>query len=82
MKSRFIDFYVGSEVQITILKGLLEEVGIFGIIQNDFSSGNLAGFVGGTPDTVQFKIRNEDMESAKPILEKFLNSNQNPNKLK
>lgn len=72
---QFIDFYTGSEIMIMGLRKRLEAIGIFGIMQNDFYSGNLAGFVGGTPNTVRFKIRAIDVEKAQPILEQFLNAN-------
>ena len=70
----FVDFYTGSEIMIMGLKKRLELINVFGIVQNDFNSGNLAGFVGGTPNTVRFKIRAVDFEKAQPILEEFLNS--------
>ena len=50
----------------------LESLGVNGIIQNDFRSGNLAGFVGGTADTVRFMIQASDLEKARPILEVYL----------
>ena len=71
---QFIDFYTGSEIMIMGLKKRLEALAIFGIVQNDFNSGNLAGFVGGSPNSIRFKIRAADFEKAKPILEEFLSS--------
>ena len=71
---QFIDFYSGSEIMIMGLKKRLEAVDVFGIVQNDFNSGNLAGFVGGSPNSIRFKIRAADFEKAQPILEEFLNS--------
>jgi len=73
----FVDFYTGSEIMIMGLRKRLEAISVFGIMQNDFNSGNLAGFVGGTPNTVRFKIRAVDIEKAQPILEEFLNANYN-----
>ena len=72
----FINFYAGSEIMIMGLRKRLEAIGVFGMMQNDFNSGNLAGFVGGSPDTVRFKIRAIDVKKAQPILEEFLNANQ------
>lgn len=40
----------------------------------DFYSGNLAGFIGGTADTIRLKIRKSDIEKANPILKEFLSS--------
>ncbi|UMB53058.1 hypothetical protein MKD41_12025 [Lutibacter sp. A64] len=68
----FIDFYTGSEIMIMGLKKRLESIDVFGIVQNDFNSGNLAGFVGGTTSAVRFKIRAMDFEKAQPILEAYL----------
>ncbi len=78
MKNEFIDFYSGNEIAIIGLKSHLETIGIFGIIQDDFNSGNLAGFYGGTPSTIRLKIRKCDIEKAKPILKEFI-SNENLN---
>ncbi|MEX1383200.1 DUF2007 domain-containing protein [Lutibacter sp.] len=69
---QFIDFFTGSEIMIMGLNRHLAAENIFGIVQNDFNSGNLAGFVGGTIDTVRLKIRAKDFEKAQPILEAFL----------
>ena len=66
-KNDFISFYSGSEVDIILLKGLLEKVGIYGITQNDHKSGNMAGFVGGTLDTIRLKVREQDIPKANLI---------------
>ena len=68
----FIDFYSGTEIAIIGLQRELETIGVTGIIQNDFRSGNLGGFVGGSADTVRFKIKESDLEKARPILEAYL----------
>ena len=70
--NQYVDFYSGTEIAIIGLKRQLESIGVFGIVQNDFNSGNLAGFVGGTADTVRLKIKESDIEKAKPILEEYL----------
>ncbi len=72
--NEFIDFYSGTEIAIIGLKRQLESIGVFGIVQNDFNSGNLAGFVGGTADTIRLKIKESDIEKAKPILKEFFGS--------
>ena len=71
-KSNFIDFYSGSEIEIMGLQRELDTIGVDGIIQNDFRSGNLGGFVGGTASSVRFKIKESDLEKARPILEAYL----------
>ena len=71
-ESNFIDFFSGSEIEIMGLERKLEEIGVTGIIQNDFQSGNAAGFVGGTASSVRFKIKESDLEKARPILEAYM----------
>ncbi|MCW5520720.1 DUF2007 domain-containing protein [Aureitalea sp. L0-47] len=68
----FIDVYSGSEVRVIMLKGLLEEIGIEGIVQNEFQSGITAGFGGGTISTVKLKVHEDDLEKAKPVVEDFI----------
>ncbi|RTE54685.1 hypothetical protein EHW67_05835 [Arenibacter aquaticus] len=70
--NQYVDFYSGTEVAIIGLKNQLESIGVYGIVQNDFNSGNLAGFYGGTTDTIRLKIKNSDIEKAKPILEEYV----------
>ena len=74
--NRYVDFYSGTEIAINGLQRQLESIGILGIIQNDFNSGNLAGFFGGTADTVRLKIKESDIEKAKPILDEYLDSDE------
>ena len=68
----FINVYSGSEVRVIMLKGLLEEAGIEGIVQNEFQSGITAGFGGGTISTVRLKVHEDDLEKAKPVVEDFI----------
>ena len=72
----YVDFFSGTEIAINGLQRQLESIGVLGIIQNDFNSGNLAGFFGGTADTVRLKINESDIEKAKPILEEYLGSEE------
>ena len=74
--NRYIDFYSGTEIAINGLQRQLESIGVLGIIQNDFNSGNLAGFFGGTADTVRLKIKESDIEKSKPILDEYLSSEE------
>ena len=69
--NQYIDFFSGTEVRVILLKGLLEEEGIPTIMLNDFNSGNIGGFLGGTPSTVRLRVRNADIGKAQLILEKF-----------
>ena len=52
-----------------MLKGLLESLDIAGIIQNDYQSGIIAGFGGGTISTVRLKIHETDLEKPKLSLQ-------------
>lgn len=69
---KFITVFSGSEVEVILLKGLLENEAIEGIIQNDFQSSIHAGFAYGTVSTVRLKLHESDIKKAKPIIEDFL----------
>lgn len=69
--SQYVDFYSGTEIRVILLKGLLEEEGIPTIMLNDFNSGNIGGFLGGTPSTVRLRVRQSDLEKARAVLENF-----------
>jgi len=68
--------YTGSEVLVGMLKGLLEEAGIFSMIKDDFQSSISAGFVSGTPSALDLYIQESDREVAVPIIEDFLKYNE------
>ncbi|MEP2935784.1 MAG: DUF2007 domain-containing protein [Gilvibacter sp.] len=68
----FVHIYSGSEVRVIILKGLLEEIGVDTIVQNDYQSGITAGFGGGTINTIRLKVHESDLEKAKPVVEDFI----------
>jgi hypothetical protein len=72
--SQFITVFSGSEVEVLMLKGLLEGLNIEGIIQNDYQSGIIAGFGGGTISTVRLKIHETDLEKAQSVITDFTNS--------
>ena len=71
---QFITVFSGSEVEVLMLKGLLEGLNIEGIIQNDYQSGIIAGFGGGTMSTVRLKIHETDLEKAQSVISDFTNS--------
>lgn len=71
---QFITVFSGSEVEVLMLKGLLEGLNIEGIIQNDYQSGIIAGFGGGTISTVRLKIHETDLEKAQTVITDFTNS--------
>ena len=71
----YINIYSGTEIQVIMLRGLLENSNIQGIIQNNFQAGVAAGFGGGSLNTVRLKINAKDLKKARPIVEQFI-SNQ------
>lgn len=72
--TQFITVFSGSEVEVLMLKGLLEGLNIDAIIQNDYQSGIIAGFGGGTISTVRLKIHESEMEKAQTIITDFKNN--------
>jgi len=72
----FISVYSGSEVRVIMLKGLLEKVGVKAIVQNEFQSGISSGFGGGSVNTVRLKVHESELEKVKPIVEDFINNQQ------
>lgn len=73
-QKKFITVFSGSEVEVLMLKGLLDGLDIEGMIQNDYQSGIIAGFGGGTISTVRLKIHETDLEKAKTIITDFKNN--------
>ena len=68
---KYIDLYSGTEVEVLRLKNLLEEEQIPVLVQNDFQSGNLGGFFGGTPSTIRLKVRKADFDKAESFLKNY-----------
>lgn len=77
MNDNLLRVFSGNEVDVILLKGLLEGNGISSMIQDDFSSGLRAGFYGGPPSSLDLFINEQDIEKAVPIIEEFLHS-KNP----
>jgi hypothetical protein len=77
MKSEdeLIRIFTGSEVSALLLKDELEEAGIPAMVQNDYQSGLMAGFVGGTPAAVDVYINEMDMGKAEPVIDDFMKKN-------
>lgn len=70
-----IRIFTGSEVSALLLKEELEQAGIPAMTQNDYQSGLMAGFVGGTPAAVDVYINEMDMENAEPVIDDFMKKN-------
>jgi len=56
------------EITILMIKAELENHGIEARIQNDFESGLMAGFAGGTPTAIDLYVLEEDAEAALRII--------------
>ncbi len=72
----FVTVYSGSEVRVILLKGLLEDAGIQGIVQNEYPSGISAGFGAGALNTIRLKVHASDLEKAKPLVDDFIQNQQ------
>ncbi|TDN96749.1 putative signal transducing protein [Sunxiuqinia elliptica] len=64
-----IPVFTGSETEVILLKGQLEEQGISTLIRNDYQSGITAGFGGGTPSSIELLVQQKDLEAAQAILD-------------
>lgn len=69
-----VKVFTGTEVTVELLKRKLQEIGITGIIKNDFQSGIIAGF-GGGPFSIEYYIQETDLAKAEPILTEFYAKN-------
>lgn len=68
--------FTGTEVEVLLLKGELEENGIASMVRDRLASSLRAGYVAGTFSTLELYITGSDLEKAKPIIEEFLGSRQ------
>lgn len=67
--------YTGSEININILKEILDDNQIPSLVKNDLKSGLTAGFGGGYSEAESsIFVFNNYLEKAKIILNEFLNS--------
>lgn len=71
-----IKVFTGTDVSVGFLKKHLEENGIASLTKNSFQSGNIAGFMGGTPSTIDLFIQEKDLKKAAPIVEDFKKDTQ------
>lgn len=73
--SKLVCIYSGSEILVNLLKDELENSGIAALIKNEFQSGIISGFTGGTPSVVDLYIQEGDVENAAPIVSEFCRIN-------
>ncbi len=71
-----VRIYTGTEINVRLLKDILEESGISGVIRNNFQSGLAAGFGGGMPSGVDLYIRESLIDKANPIVRDFREKNE------
>lgn len=75
-KNKLVKVYTGTEVTVILLKGLLEEIGVTSIIQNNYKSGIEVGFVGGVQSAVDIFIQQSDFDKVEPIIRDFTERNK------
>ncbi|MFT4830466.1 MAG: hypothetical protein ACI815_000100 [Psychroserpens sp.] len=70
-KNNYVSVFTGSEVDIILLKGLLEEKGIGTLVKNEKESARVSGFGGGSYGGIRLFILESDKIRATPIIEAF-----------
>lgn len=70
--SDLIHVFAGTELTVLHLKDILGDSGITCLIRNDYESGKSAGFMGGTPTTVDLYIQKSDEAKAETIMAEFV----------
>lgn len=68
--------YTGTEITVNLLKEELEKSGIAAYVRNDFNSGLIAGFSGGSPSAVDLCVEEKDVPEAEPVVQQFIELNQ------
>ncbi len=63
-----IKIYTGPETSSILLKGRLEELGVFTLTKNDFPG----AFMGVAQPTIDLWINDDDLPKAKPIIDDFI----------
>jgi hypothetical protein len=71
-KNKLVKVYTGTEVTVILLKGLLDEIEVTSIIQNNYKSGIEVGFVSGVQSAIDLFIQQSDIEKAEPLIRDFI----------
>ena len=67
---KLVEVYMGYEHSVRIVQmRLLDEAGIPSMIENEFASGAIAGFGGGTLSSVRLYVKEVDAERVLSLLE-------------
>ena len=74
--NKLVKVYTGTEMTVTLLKELLEEIKVASTIQNNYKSGVEVGFVGGVQSSVDLFIQQSDFETAEPVIRDFIAQNK------
>jgi hypothetical protein len=75
-RNKLVKVYTGTEITVTLLKELLEEIGVASTIQNNYKLGVEVGFVGGVQSSVDLFIQQSDFETAEPVVRDFIAQNK------
>jgi len=75
-RNKLVKVYTGTEMTVTLLKELLEEIKVASTIQNNYKSGVEVGFVGGVQSSVDLFIQQSDFETAEPVIRDFIDQNK------
>lgn len=74
--NKLVKVYTGTEMTVTLLKELLEEIKVASTIQNNYKSGVEVGFVGGVQSSVDLFIQQSDFKTAEPVIRDFIAQNK------
>jgi len=74
--TKTVKVFSGTELEVNLLKGLLEQIGVSGLIQNESKSGIMSGFLGGLQDVVDYYIQEADMEKSASTIKEFTEQNK------
>ena len=75
-ENKIVRVYSGTELEVNLLKEELYQIGISGLIQNEYNSGVLSGFFGGGQFAIDFFIQESDLKKAEPIIKEFSQRNK------
>ena len=71
MNNNLITIFTGSEIEVILLQGELEENGISSVTQNA-STSVISTIYGGAPSALDLFINEPDLEKATPIVEEYI----------
>ena len=71
MKDNLINIFNGTEIEVILLQGELEENGISSMTQNA-SNAVVSTIYSGAPAALDLYINESDLEKARPIIEEFI----------